>query len=489
MRWRSRFACVLLLVLLAPQVGAGEERWYILMMQDQRAGWLKERTAVEEGRVVTESETKLTLKRDETSITVEYATRFVETDRGEAVEMSARTALGGPATLDEYRFGPGGVLWRHTQGGRTREQTLPAPEGRWLPPAGASEYLASRLEAGAERITVRTLDPLSGLTPVVTTRSGFERAVVEVMGRSVEAIRCETTSSLAPDAVGIEFIDEQGRLLRSETRIGAWTIVVLAADRRLALSPLDPPELMKSVFVRPSRSISDPYRARRGSYILSATSGTLPDLPGAGTQRVERLDGGRARLVRDLDTAPSEAGEVDTGPLLASSAMIGCDDPRVLELTRQALGGAPRDPAERGERLRRFVHRHIRTKDLSVGFASAAEVARTREGDCTEHAVLLAAMLRGDGIPARVVSGLVYVERFGEDRDLFGYHMWTQALLESGGARRWIDLDATLPDATAMTATHLALSVSPLSDDQRINALVEMAPLMGRLAIEVERVE
>lgn len=480
---------MLLLVLLTPRGGAAEERWYILMMQDQRAGWMKERTVREEGRVITESETRLAMKRDETSLTVEYATRFVETDRGEAVEMSARTALGGPVTLDEYRFGPEGVRWRHTQGGRTQERVMPPPEGPWLPPAAAAEYLASRLEAGADRISVRTLDPLSGLTPVVTTRSGFERAVVEVMGRSVDAIRCETTSSLAPDATGSEFIDEKGRLLRSETTIGAWTIVVLAADRQLALSPLDPPELMKSVFVRPSRAIADPYRARRGSYILSATSGTLPDLPASGSQTVERLDNRRARVVRDLASPPGEAGEVDTAPLLASSAMIGGDDPRVRELTQQALGGAPRDPAKRGERLRRFVHRHIRTKDLSVGFASAAEVARTREGDCTEHAVLLAAMLRGDGIPARVVSGLVYVERFGEDRDLFGYHMWTQALIESGGELRWVDLDATLPDATAMTATHIALSVSALPDDQRINALVEMAPLMGRLAIEVESVE
>ena len=41
--------------------------------------------------------------------------------------------------------------------------------------------------------------------------------------------------------------------------------------------------------------------------------------------------------------------------------------------------------------------------------ATAAEVARSREGDCTEHAVLLAALARARGIPARVAMGLVYV--------------------------------------------------------------------------------
>ena len=38
-------------------------------------------------------------------------------------------------------------------------------------------------------------------------------------------------------------------------------------------------------------------------------------------------------------------------------------------------------------------------KDLSVGFATAADVARTAQGDCTEHAVLLAALLRASDIP------------------------------------------------------------------------------------------
>ncbi|MBZ0171892.1 MAG: transglutaminase-like domain-containing protein, partial [Phycisphaerales bacterium] len=169
--------------------------------------------------------------------------------------------------------------------------------------------------------------------------------------------------------------------------------------------------------------------------------------------------------------------------------MLTCDDPRVAELARDALTAAPEDAAKRAELLRRFVHRHIRTKDLSVGFASAAEVARTREGDCTEHGVLLAALLRADGIPSRVVSGLIYADQFAGSDDIFGYHMWTQAYLEIDGEPRWVDLDATLPDSLPMTATHIALAVTGLPDENRINALVELAPLMGRLAIKVENVE
>jgi len=486
---RPRIAGVLLLALLTTAARGAAERWYVMLMEDRRAGWMVERERDEDGRVVSESDARLTLRRGDTPITLEIQTRFVESPAGEPIEMSNRTTFGGGPSEQRFEFTPDAVLYTASGAGVTKTERLPLPEGRWLPPAAASQYLAARLAAGADRITTRTLDPLNGPTPITTERSEFERTTIEVMGRSVEAIRCTSVSSLYPDAAGVEFLDERGRLLRSELQLGEWNITILAADKQLALSPVDPPELMQSVFVRPDRAVESPYRARRGVFIVAATSGELPDLPATGSQRVERIDERTIRVLRDLDAEPTEPGPEDTAPLLAASAMLDRDDPRVRELARDGLAAAPAEPAARAETLRRLVHRHIRTKDLSVGFASASEVARTREGDCTEHAVLLAALLRADGIPARVVSGLIYADQPRDEDDAFGYHMWTQALLPTGAGPRWIDLDATLPDALPMTATHIALGVTALPTTERINALVDLAPLMGRLAIAVETLE
>ena len=60
------------------------------------------------------------------------------------------------------------------------------------------------------------------------------------------------------------------------------------------------------------------------------------------------------------------------------------------------------------EKLCRFVSFYAFEEKLLVGFASASEVARKREGDCTEHGILLAGLGSSDGDPPRVVSGLVY---------------------------------------------------------------------------------
>ncbi|MBK8860886.1 MAG: transglutaminase domain-containing protein [Sphingomonadales bacterium] len=82
--------------------------------------------------------------------------------------------------------------------------------------------------------------------------------------------------------------------------------------------------------------------------------------------------------------------------------------------------------------------------------AMPGSVAR---GDCTEDAVLLAALARTAGIPARVASGLVYDrERFHGARDAFLPHSWTLAWIDG----RWRSFDISIG---TFDATHIALSL------------------------------
>jgi hypothetical protein len=65
--------------------------------------------------------------------------------------------------------------------------------------------------------------------------------------------------------------------------------------------------------------------------------------------------------------------------------------------------------------------------------------------------VLLAAMARAQGIPARVLSGMVYVDRFAGSSRVFIPHEWVQAWV--GG--RWQSFDAALKHFDSL---HLALA-------------------------------
>jgi hypothetical protein len=67
----------------------------------------------------------------------------------------------------------------------------------------------------------------------------------------------------------------------------------------------------------------------------------------------------------------------------------------------------------------------------------ASAVLKSWTGDCTEHAVLLSALLRSQQIPARVAVGFLFVPKAAA----FAPHMWAEALINGV----WIPLDSTLP--------------------------------------------
>ena len=66
----------------------------------------------------------------------------------------------------------------------------------------------------------------------------------------------------------------------------------------------------------------------------------------------------------------------------------------------------------------------IPLKTAKRGWYAASIVVKRGEGDCTEHAVLLAALARARGLPARVVIGSL-VEVVGEEIGAYG-HAWTE---------------------------------------------------------------
>ncbi|MEZ6058405.1 MAG: transglutaminase domain-containing protein [Planctomycetaceae bacterium] len=155
---------------------------------------------------------------------------------------------------------------------------------------------------------------------------------------------------------------------------------------------------------------------------------------------------------QDID--PSHRPDRKDAPELASSTYITSADAQVQKLAKEA---APIDASavEIALGCERQVQQWVSRKTMSSNLATAAEVARSKEGDCTEHAVLLAAMLRARGVPARVAVGLVYWDRY----QAFAGHAWTEAYIGD----RWIPLDATLAQG-GIGAGHIKLSDSTMAD-------------------------
>lgn len=223
-----------------------------------------------------------------------------------------------------------------------------------------------------------------------------------------------------------------------------------------------------------------PVESPGGNRFFERTLAALPPHPfllwipeatlrwsGPGPQRLPedaqqtRLDGNRYRVARAAPPTPEEAAQLpvdgtpspEEAPYLVPSPLLQFQEPVFKGLVTR-LGPPPH--ATRWELARRvtsFVYDWITQKDLSVGFASALEVARNAKGDCTEHGVLAVALLRKLGVPARGAVGWAALN------GTMGLHFWVEVRI--GG--RWIPVDPTFDEAPA-SALRLRLASPDLSD-------------------------
>ena len=299
-------------------------------------------------------------------------------------------------------------------------------------------------------------------------------------GKPRRLMKVKMSQSIIPGLVVNEFIDDQGEMLKSTTSMLGLEMATYQVSREEALKAISGEELDLAVSTLIKvKNLTKPHDATSIKYRIT-TTGQDPAamLPTSETQAVKKVSDEVAEVTVTALPLPekAQAGHV-AAEFLASSQYLQTDDARVKEHATKAVGNAT-DAAEMARRMEKYVNTNLTNKNFSTAIASAAEVADTMSGDCTEHAVLLAAMLRAKGIPSRVVIGLVYVERLGA----FGGHMWTEANLND----HWIPLDATIGRG-GIGCGHLRLHDSSLADDGP-SAISNFAPLMlvgGKLQIEV----
>ena len=152
--------------------------------------------------------------------------------------------------------------------------------------------------------------------------------------------------------------------------------------------------------------------------------------------------------------------------LMESEFNIESDAQEILETARR-ISGKTKDPLLVARKTLNWVYRTLDKKPI-VTVPSALEVLKTRVGDCNEHAILLTALLRASGIPARLAIGLVYT------RGKFLYHAWNEAYIDD-----WISMDATM-NQMPVDATHIKLV------EGNLDKQVEIVKYIGKLRLKVE---
>lgn len=165
-------------------------------------------------------------------------------------------------------------------------------------------------------------------------------------------------------------------------------------------------------------------------------------------------------------------------PYLASNGYLILEDSLLHTSAVVAAGPSP-DPGAQAASIRKWVTDGFRFQLGAVLFGNSRAVLRDMTGDCSEAAILSAALLRARGIPSRVALGFASV-----GRGVFIGHAWTEAWL--GPDRGWVGVDAALGQYPA-SVERVKLAALDGRGDMRIAATNLMLAALSNLDIEITK--
>jgi hypothetical protein len=301
-------------------------------------------------------------------------------------------------------------------------------------------------------------------------------------GQVAKLQRSEIRQSILPLFVTTAYTDDAGEMLK--TSIGLLGMETFSCTPEEALKEIESAHLDLGVdTIIKTGAIERAFNSRKITYRLEPTdydpTAVFPNSP---TQQLRPVENGAYQLeVTAIDPGTEGTEPAAEAKYLASSRFIDLEDDQIIQLADE-MAGAETDPVKIAIAGEKFVHGHLKLKNFSSAMATASEVARSRSGDCTEHGILLAALLRAKKIPSRVVTGMVYATSLKG----FGGHMWTEAYLKG----RWVPLDATLAHGHG-DAVHLKTGDSALEDSSSlpVESFLPLIHTIGRTKLTVEKVE
>jgi transglutaminase-like putative cysteine protease len=159
---------------------------------------------------------------------------------------------------------------------------------------------------------------------------------------------------------------------------------------------------------------------------------------------------------------------------LASNAFLILED-TLLTGTAARIARGQTDPGLVTESIYRWVTENFRFQLGAVLFGTSREILRDLTGDCSEAAVLTAALLRSRGVPARLALGFASL-----GQGVFIGHAWCEAWLDGG----WVGVDAALREFPA-GVERVKLAELDGRMDMRIAATNLMMRAISNLEIEI----
>ena len=321
------------------------------------------------------------------------------------------------------------------------------------------------------------------MQPVKTGISVLREDQIEFDGKMEPVYVVNYTMDIMGGLTTTQWLGHNGTTYRMEVGLMGLNMVLAKTDMQTALGESGEVDVILNTKIFAQGERPTPH-ARRFKAHLRLTEGQLDKAVMIDSRQKLKVDNdprhGVLEInipVMDREAAPNlpiqdQHNNEELAQFLKSTVYIQAEHPAIQAKAIEVLDGET-NAWKSAEKLCRWVYKNIRDKNLKIGFGSALQTLESLEGDCTEHTVLMIAMARAVGIPARVCAGLVF------QRDAFYYHFWPEVYVG-----KWVAMEPTLGQIQA-DANHIQLAGSELESDSMLEFGEGVMRTLNQLEIEV----
>ncbi len=331
----------------------------------------------------------------------------------------------------------------------------------------------------AHTLNVFNLDLMQ---PVNTGISVLREDQIEVEGKVEPVYVVNYTMDIMGGLTTTQWLGHDGTTYRMEIGLMGLDMVLAKTDMQTALGESGEVDVILNTKIFSQGKRPTPH-ARRFKAHLRLTEGQLDEAVMIDTRQKLRVDNDTRHGILEINIPVIDREAASNLPIrnqhnkvlaqfLKSTVYIQAEHPAIQAKAVEVIDGET-NAWKSAEKLCRWVYKNIRDKNLKIGFGSALQTLESLEGDCTEHTVLMIAMARSVGIPARVCAGLVF------QGDAFYYHFWPEVYVGE-----WIAMEPTLGQTQA-DANHIQLAGSELESDSMLEFGEGVMRTLNQLEIEV----
>lgn len=406
--------------------------------------------------------------------TEEFVTMQITTlGIAQALNLSTETDLNPDMSFSSFNFELNSSLFRFNARGHVIKDKLilftGLPHARQkiiipindIPHISGNIYEAAFL-AALEKYRTREFsifDPSTlGIRKISVTRNADE--VIPIMGKRV------LTQKFCADFMGAKncaWLAKDGEVLKETGILGLSMEKVTAGKAREGIAANGGVDFTQIASIPSNRNIASPSQLTEIEIKI-----------GGIRNPAFFLHGGRQKFHHDILTITKETFPDAASPneipatfqqYLQPSLLVQSNTPQMKTQVEKIILHTD-SPQIKLQKIVQWVYHAIEKKPV-LSVPNALEVLKNKAGDCNEHAVLTAALLRAAGIPAQIETGLVYLN------GRFYYHAWNLAYIG-----QWMTADAVFNQIPA-DVTHIRLARGEGSEQ------LDLLGVMGKLKLEV----